>query len=613
MLNGVTARRRLLTGSLLLAIAAWLVIVAGGWSGAPSPPPHVVEADDRRTASTIVATVLAIPSSDLARRIDAVKTASILEDAATLEETMHGTDAAAYLAARALAGLPTTDDTVRIAALERQIALHLEEPLDRTTLPALWLAIASIAERSGDLSRAADAFREALPHPEAIEGLLRTGSDPYRTAATLLDARVYEAALTALGTRTAPSVEAPALRALGRYEEASAAYDRWLRDDPTSDTAILGSAWTAWFLDDLDRAEERFSRVLGPSAWYGLGLIANRRGDVDAAAEWLLATGDPRRLWLATTLLERNESWSGAIDVYLRIAESDSPLADDAAYRARTLAERTGDDEARRAAEALLPTGSFFVVSETGVVALPTNDDLPRPHDEVLDAIAVVDWLVGSGDHDTARTVAQFAMRDAASEQDVVAVGEALTALGDHRTPARRAAAFVALGSPQLRTWRLAYPRAFPSLVPLESKRLGVDAELVWAIMKKESAFYPDAVSRSGAQGLMQVMPATWNWLAELQNESPGDPFDRDANVRYGATYLAYLLDYFAGDLTLAIASYNRGQGYVGRLFDGEDVRRDKDELYRAIDAEETREYLQDVFVTYRVYQELARVEASFR
>jgi hypothetical protein len=75
--------------------------------------------------------------------------------------------------------------------------------------------------------------------------------------------------------------------------------------------------------------------------------------------------------------------------------------------------------------------------------------------------------------------------------------------------------------------------------------------------------------------------------------------------------YLGWLQDYFGGDLQLAVASYNRGQGYVRRLYESDEVRRDLDELIRAIDAFETREYLQAVWTSFRTYQELARIEAE--
>jgi len=112
-------------------------------------------------------------------------------------------------------------------------------------------------------------------------------------------------------------------------------------------------------------------------------------------------------------------------------------------------------------------------------------------------------------------------------------------------------------------------------------------------------------VSVANAQGLMQVIPTTWDWIAELRDESPRNPFDIAANVDYGATYLAWLDNYFDGDIELVIASYNGGQGYVRRLFESEWVNLEKDEFYREIDRSETREYLQRVYENLSVYRTL--------
>jgi soluble lytic murein transglycosylase len=121
--------------------------------------------------------------------------------------------------------------------------------------------------------------------------------------------------------------------------------------------------------------------------------------------------------------------------------------------------------------------------------------------------------------------------------------------------------------------------------------------------MRQESAFYPRAISVADAQGLMQVIPSTWTWLAELRQETPGDPFDPATNVRYGVYYLRRLMDRFDGDLELVVAAYNRGQGYISRLYQGSVVNSDRDEFYRFIDAFETREYLQIVMHNYQVYR----------
>ncbi|MGH8031668.1 MAG: lytic transglycosylase domain-containing protein [Luteimonas sp.] len=87
----------------------------------------------------------------------------------------------------------------------------------------------------------------------------------------------------------------------------------------------------------------------------------------------------------------------------------------------------------------------------------------------------------------------------------------------------------------------------------------GVDESIVRAIIHAESAFNPRALSRVGAQGLMQLMPAT------ARRFGVGDPFDAVQNIEGGVRYLAWLLKRFNGDLTLAAAGYNAGEGAVDK------------------------------------------------
>jgi len=95
----------------------------------------------------------------------------------------------------------------------------------------------------------------------------------------------------------------------------------------------------------------------------------------------------------------------------------------------------------------------------------------------------------------------------------------------------------------------------FEPLIREAGQRHGVDPALIKAVMQIESDGNPLAVSRAGAQGLMQLMPAT---AAELGVKNPLDPLQ---NIMAGTLYLRRLLDRYHGDIRLTLAAYNWGMG----------------------------------------------------
>ena len=104
-----------------------------------------------------------------------------------------------------------------------------------------------------------------------------------------------------------------------------------------------------------------------------------------------------------------------------------------------------------------------------------------------------------------------------------------------------------------------ANPQDIDSAIEQAAARHNVDPNLVRAVVKVESNFNPNAVSRKGAMGLMQLMPSTARQL-HVKN-----PFDPEQNVDAGVRHLKQLLENYGGDVKLTLAAYNAGAGAVAR------------------------------------------------
>jgi soluble lytic murein transglycosylase-like protein len=112
------------------------------------------------------------------------------------------------------------------------------------------------------------------------------------------------------------------------------------------------------------------------------------------------------------------------------------------------------------------------------------------------------------------------------------------------------------------------------------------------AVVLVESNFYPDAVSRVGAIGLMQLMPTTAANMGVL------DPFDPRQNVLGGTRYLRVLANRFRGDLVLTVAAYNAGEGAV-------------DKYHGVPPYAETRRYVRNVLNHYYTFRSMDSAVAS--
>jgi soluble lytic murein transglycosylase len=154
--------------------------------------------------------------------------------------------------------------------------------------------------------------------------------------------------------------------------------------------------------------------------------------------------------------------------------------------------------------------------------------------------------------------------------------------------------------------WETVYPFGWRSEVSEAAQQAGLDPFFVAAVVREESSYYPRAVSRAGARGLMQLMPATAQPLAENRGLAFRDGLLLDepgANLQLGASFLAGLVREF-GDPHLALAAYNAGprrarEWWKARKSD------DVEAWVEQIPYDETRQYVKRVMFSWAEYRRI--------
>ena len=151
------------------------------------------------------------------------------------------------------------------------------------------------------------------------------------------------------------------------------------------------------------------------------------------------------------------------------------------------------------------------------------------------------------------------------------------------------------------------YPYPYQDEVRTYAEEYQVDSDLVMAVIKTESNFNQEAVSHRGAVGLMQIMPATADWIAsQLEDESFTQEklYEPDLNIRYGIWYLAELQREFDDNTVLVLMAYNAGRGNV-RTWMEENHWNMSFNNVEAIPFGETREYVKRVMKYREKYRKL--------
>ncbi len=157
---------------------------------------------------------------------------------------------------------------------------------------------------------------------------------------------------------------------------------------------------------------------------------------------------------------------------------------------------------------------------------------------------------------------------------------------------------------------KAAYPMRYEEIVTTYAEQNDVPPSLVYAVIRTESHFRPDAVSPVGAKGLMQLMDGTYTWI---QTKLPGEPepaervFDPEVNIRCGTKLLAVLGEAFDNTETV-LAAYNAGIGTVEGWLKDKRYSADGKTLVN-IPIEETNTYVKRVLSAKAQYQALYDME----
>lgn len=151
------------------------------------------------------------------------------------------------------------------------------------------------------------------------------------------------------------------------------------------------------------------------------------------------------------------------------------------------------------------------------------------------------------------------------------------------------------------------YPMTYAPEIRAAAAEFSLDPAYVASVVLAESSFDAEAVSSAGAIGLMQIMPATGEWIAGKLEDEPFDVqrlYQPEVNLRYGCWYLRFLLDRYDEDMYTASTAYHQGQGRVDQWLEDPQYSQDGRTL-TAISSAVTDTYVNRIMESYANYQEL--------
>ncbi len=414
---------------------------------------------------------------------------------------------------------------------------------------------------------------------------------------------------------------------LGRYRDAEAAYRAAARDGAWTTLALYRRARTLLRMADRGAPEALagFAQTYpadtaAPTALYVLGDHLADRGDTAGSERWLAELTrrypvDPRsslaRFRLAAAARRRGASDSAA-RLYAVEAAVGGPQRAAARYWLARLARERGDsigaDSAWRALAREDSIG-YYGVHARRVAGLPPLDIAPDSAERTAVAdsgLARLDTLLLAGlDTEANLEVRALVNRSPQHLTDLLAWSVGLSARGWGSAAVRLGWNAAPRAPNDARVLRAIFPWPRRAAVEAEAREFGIDPALFAAIVRQESTFDSEALSRAGARGLTQLMPGTAAQAARGLDVAYAPEWLTvpDLNLHLGAAHLAALLKRF-DRVEVAVAAYNAGATPVRRWLTrpGAD---DADQFIEQIPYQETRGYVRSVLRNRELYRAL--------
>lgn len=412
------------------------------------------------------------------------------------------------------------------------------------------------------------------------------------------------------------------LQRSGKRGEAASVFERIGKDFPKSNFA----ARAVYRLADMAESDGEFATAKGI---YHMLYVEFPKSSLADDSLW-------KEGWLS--YLERN--YKGASLTFRKLLNEYpySEFADTASYWTGRAAERTGENEEAVSSYAGVindfPLSYYAILSRGRLSYIETERPLTGrvkkasfvPMDKHRSSDPYVSFhlnkgkaLLSLGFKEDASAELSLAEGRCSDKGTLLEIARLMTNAGDYNRAKRVAINSFPdylredVGESDPEIWRFAFPAGFGDEVRSSAEKNSLNPYLIHAIIREESSYRFDAVSRAGAIGLMQLMPFTGSNISReigFRDYGTNSLYRPDVNINLGTLYLKKVIDSHKGNLPLAIASYNAGPSVVAAWVSRYGTS-EMDEFIERIPYSETRNYVKKVLRSYGIYERLYGPEKS--